>query len=73
MAEIHRETIQRTTNEVRPGIYAWFNDPEEAAAAALPGTAILQTSPACRGSRGLWRARVEELSHPELIPEDEET
>ena len=61
MAEIHREAIQRTVNAVRPGIYAWFTDPKEAAAAALPRTPVRQTSPACRGSAGLWRALVERL------------
>ena len=59
MAEIHREAIQRTVNAVRPGIYAWFTDPKEAAAAALPRTPVRQTSPACSGSAGLWRAFVE--------------
>jgi len=59
MAEIHREAIQRTVNGVRPGIYAWFTDPEEAAVAAVPRTPVRQTSPAGCGSAGLWRALVE--------------
>lgn len=58
MTEVYRERIYRRTNNVLPGLYAWFTDPEEAAAAALAGSTVLQTSPACRGSRGLWRAKI---------------
>ena len=58
MAETYRETIRRSVNGVHPGVYAWFTDPKEAAAAALPRTLVRQTSSVCRGSVGLWRAQV---------------